>query len=110
MGGAIATATHGSGDANGNLATSGDFTLTTLPAAPPADTTPPSVAAVGSSNVTDSSATIAWTTDESADTQVEYGPTIAYGSSTVLDPALVTSHSQNLGGLLHTTLYHYRVK
>ena len=55
-------------------------------------------------------ATIGWTTDEPSNSQVEYGLTNAYGSSTTLDAALVTSHSQALTGLASNTLYHYRVK
>src|SRR5205807_259603 len=60
--------------------------------------------------ITSSSATIAWSTDEPADSQVEYGTTTAYGSSTSLDPTRVTSHSQTLSGLSPATTYHYRVK
>jgi phosphodiesterase/alkaline phosphatase D-like protein len=94
-------------DAAGNLQTSGDFTFTTN--APP-DTTAPTISGVASSSVTVSGATIAWTTNEASDTQVEYGTTTSYGSSTTLNPAMVTSHSANLTGLAAGTLYHYRVK
>jgi hypothetical protein len=55
-------------------------------------------------------ATVTWTTDEPADSQVEYGTTTAYGSLTVLDPNLITAHSQVLSPLKASTLYHYRVK
>jgi hypothetical protein len=89
-----------------NLATSGDFTFTT--AAP--DTTPPVISGVSASGVTNIAATIGWTTNEAADTQVEYGTTTAYGSSTTLNTAMVTSHSQTLSGLAPNTPYHYRVK
>ena len=44
------------------------------------------------------------------DSQVEYGPTGAYGSSTILNTSLVVSHAQALSGLTQETLYHYRVK
>jgi hypothetical protein len=60
--------------------------------------------------VTGTGATITWTTDEPADSQVEYGTTTAYGSSTTLDPNKVASHSVPLGGLTAGTTYHYRVK
>jgi hypothetical protein len=86
---------------------SGDLNFTT--AAPP-DTTPPVIASVASSNITANGATVNWTTNEAADTQVEYGPTTAYGSSTALSTSLVTSHSQNLTGLTASTIYHCRVK
>ena len=49
-------------------------------------------------------------TDEPSDSQVEYGLTTTYGSSTTVNPAMVTSHSQSLSGLTPSTLYHYRVK
>src|SRR5207237_919315 len=55
-------------------------------------------------------ATVSWTTDEPSDSQVDYGLTSAYGSSTTLNAGLVTSHSQDLSGLAGATLYHYRVK
>lgn len=91
-------------DAAGNPATSADFTFTTL------DTTAPNISNVASSNITSSGATISWTTDEASDSQVEYGTTTAYGSSTSLNTTLVTNHSVALSGLLPQTLYHYQVK
>ncbi|HEV8150859.1 MAG TPA: Ig-like domain-containing protein, partial [Gemmatimonadales bacterium] len=77
---------------------------------PVTDTTPPVLSGVGVTTISATSATIVWTTNEPSDSQVEYGPTTAYGSSTALNPALVTSHSQVLSGLVSSTLYHYRVK
>ena len=74
------------------------------------DTTPPVISNVAAGSITSSGATITWTTDEAADSQVDYGLTTAYGSSTTLDTTLVTSHSQALTGLTASTLYHYRVK
>jgi peptidoglycan/xylan/chitin deacetylase (PgdA/CDA1 family) len=92
-------------DTAGNLATSGDYTFTTtLP-----DTTPPTISSVSATNVGVAGATIAWNTNEGSTSQVQYGTTTAYGSSTTLDTALVTSHSVTLGGLSQATLYHYRV-
>ncbi|HEV8638235.1 MAG TPA: DUF4082 domain-containing protein, partial [Chloroflexota bacterium] len=93
-------------DAAGNLATSADSTVTTTAA----DTTPPVISAVQATGIGTTGATIFWTTDEASDSQVEYGTTTAYGSTTALAPALVTSHSQGLSGLTASTLYHYRVK
>lgn len=75
-----------------------------------ADTAAPVISNVQTANVASTSATVSWSTDEIADTQVEYGLTESYGSSTTLNPALVTNHSQNLTGLAPGTLYHYRVK
>lgn len=76
----------------------------------PADMTAPVISAVASSSVTDKGATITWTTNEASDTQVEYGTSTVYGSSTALNSAKVTSHSQALSGLAADTTYHYRVK
>src|SRR5262249_44077216 len=74
------------------------------------DTTLPVISAVVALNVGTSAATISWSTNEASDSQVEYGPTTAYGSSTVRNPGLATSRSQPLNGLTPNTLYHYRVK
>jgi hypothetical protein len=93
-------------DANGNLATSADLTFTT----PPPDTTPPTISAVSATGITFTTATISWTTNEASNTQVQYGPTTAYGSQTTVNAAMVTSHSQGLIGLTSGQLYHYRVK
>ena len=62
------------------------------------------------SSVTNNSATITWLTNLPANSQVEYCLTPSYGSSTTLNPALDTSHSQGISGLAPSTLYHYRVR
>jgi Leucine-rich repeat (LRR) protein len=74
------------------------------------DETPPVISDVSASNITETGATITWTTDEPATSQVEYGLTTGYSSSTLLDATLVTSHSVSLSGLDAGTEYHYRVK
>jgi hypothetical protein len=91
----------------GLLTTSGDNTFTTLTGP---DVTAPVISAVASSALTTTGATITWTTDELSDSQVEYGPTTSYGSSTTPDATMVTSHSVPLTLLTASTLYHYRVK
>jgi glucose/arabinose dehydrogenase/PKD repeat protein len=68
------------------------------------------LSSVQSSGITTNRATITWTTDVATSSQIDYGTTTAYGQSTVLDPALVTNHSQLLSGLGTNTLYHYRVR
>jgi hypothetical protein len=68
------------------------------------------ISGVQATGIGGSGATIVWTTNEGADSQVEYGLTTSYGSSTTVDPSLVTSHSQPVNGLAPSTLYHYRVK
>ena len=72
------------------------------------DTTPPAIGSVAAGTITDTSATITWTTDENADSIVEYGLTTAYGSA-IGDAALVLNHAVNLTGLIPNMTYHYRV-
>jgi hypothetical protein len=82
----------------------------TAPATPPAtDTTGPAISTVSAPLIGTSSATITWATNESSDSQVEYGTTASYGSATQ-SGSMVTSHSQALSQLAANTLYHYRVK
>jgi chitodextrinase len=76
----------------------------------PRDNLAPTLSNVAASSITTGGATITWTTNEASDTQVEYGTTTAYGNSTTLNTAMVTSHSATLTGLSSSTLYHYRVK
>jgi glucose/arabinose dehydrogenase len=54
-------------------------------------------------------ATITWTTDIPADSQVQYGPTTAHGSTTPLDRTLVTSHSVTITGLARKAQYFFQV-
>lgn len=75
-----------------------------------ADTTPPVISGVGTSGISQTTATISWTTDEPADTQVEYGTSTAYGLSSVLNTATSTAHSVALSGLTASTTYHFMVK
>ncbi len=93
-------------DPAGNQGVSGDYSFTTLPL----DVTPPAISAIQASGVSSKTATISWTTDEPADSQVEYGTTPTYGRSGALNSTKVTSHSQTLSGLTAKTTYHYRVK
>jgi hypothetical protein len=58
---------------------------------------------------TATTATITWTTAVPANSQVAYGTTTNYGSSSVLNSNLVTSHSAALTSLTAGTTYHYRV-
>lgn len=55
-------------------------------------------------------ATISWTSSEPATSQVDFGPSSAYGSSTTVDAGLVTSHSGSLPGLTPLMTYHFRVR
>ncbi|MCC6543675.1 MAG: fibronectin type III domain-containing protein, partial [Nitrospirae bacterium] len=74
------------------------------------DITAPVLSNITTGNITSSSAAITWTTNEQASSQIEYGTTTAYGSSTTIDNTLLTSHSVSLSGLSSWTPYHFRVK
>jgi Big-like domain-containing protein/purple acid phosphatase-like protein/chondroitinase B-like protein len=76
---------------------------------PPADMTAPVLSAMAA-NTTATSATISWTTSEPADSQVEYGPTVAYGSASAVDSTMTANHTVTLNALTAGTAYHYRVK
>jgi glucose/arabinose dehydrogenase/phosphodiesterase/alkaline phosphatase D-like protein len=93
-------------DAAGNLAVSGDRTVTTAAA----DATPPVISGVQASQVSTTGATIQWSTNEPADRQVEYGTTTAYGTFSPLHTSLSSTHSVGLAGLSANMLYHYRVR
>ena len=73
------------------------------------DTTAPVISLVSFGTPNQTTATITWTTSEVADSQVEYGHTVSYGSSTTLDTNMVTLHSVPLSGLTAHTTYHFRV-
>ncbi len=74
------------------------------------DIASPVISEVSVSEITETIATIAWVTNEPATSQVEYGTTGAYGSTSRLDQALVVSHSVTLSNLEPNTVYHYRAK
>jgi len=61
------------------------------------DATAPDISAVAASGLTSSSATITWTTNEPASSQVNYGLTTGYGSTTALDPTPLTSQQRRPG-------------
>lgn len=75
------------------------------------DNNPPVITSVLTSGISSSGATVTWTTNEPADSQVEYGTSPGtYSYSTGLDSTKVTSHSQALAGLQPSTTYYYRVR
>jgi hypothetical protein len=54
-------------------------------------------------------ATITWITDQPSSSQVNYGLTASYGSSSPVNSSLVTSHSVTLNTLIPDTNYHFQV-
>ncbi|MDD5688424.1 MAG: carbohydrate-binding protein [Elusimicrobia bacterium] len=74
------------------------------------DTTPPVVSAVIPTNITGSGTVITWTTNEPANSQVQYGTILPYSNTTTLsDTSGVYTHSVTLSGLTENTVYHYRM-
>jgi len=78
------------------------FTCTTT------DSTPPTISQIAAVNVTDTTATITWTTDEDSNSLVRYGTTTPLTNQTS-DAAMVTGHSVTLTGLTAATTYYYEV-
>ncbi|MFZ0324742.1 MAG: fibronectin type III domain-containing protein [Actinomycetes bacterium] len=74
-------------------------------------TTPPTISNVVVSAITQTSANIAWNLSAAATGQVDFGPTLAYGQSTVAEESFsYTNHTQPLTGLVANTLYYYRIR
>lgn len=68
----------------------------------------PNVSSVSISLGTDT-ATIDWMTNVPTDSQVEYGTSTSYGSSTTLDTNMGLGHSVSITGLSSNTLYYFRI-
>ena len=64
---------------------------------------------VQAASATTSTTQIVWTTNVAADSAVDYGTSTSLGSSTPIDPAMVTSHQVTLSGLAAGTTYYYQV-
>jgi phosphodiesterase/alkaline phosphatase D-like protein len=86
---------------NGQVAYSYDVDVPTV------DTMPPAISQVSASPAS-STAVVTWSTDEAADSRVDYGPSEALELS-ASGAALVTAHSLTLSGLIPGTTYYYRV-
>lgn len=69
----------------------------------------PVISDVTVSSTTSSGATISWTTDTPASSQVHYGTTTSYGSSSTYDGTPKTSHSVALTGLDEITTYQVQI-
>ncbi len=71
------------------------------------DTTAPSVSGVSASPAA-TTAVVTWTTNEPANSRVQYGTTESLGSQTALVSGLRTNHSTVVSGLEAETRYYYR--
>ncbi|MEO8581901.1 MAG: hypothetical protein ABI425_05010 [Patescibacteria group bacterium] len=76
---------------------------------PTPDTTAPTISNVVVSGVSDSSVTITWNTNESANANINYGTTTSYGSSGS-DTTRSTTHSLTLNNLSSNTTYHGQIQ
>ncbi|MBI2588375.1 hypothetical protein HYW31_01505, partial [Candidatus Berkelbacteria bacterium] len=75
----------------------------------PADSNPPVISNI-SYFAAGSTAAFHWTTNEPADSQVEYGLTPALGAFSILTPTPLTAHVVELGGLQVKTPYFFRAR
>jgi len=91
-------------DARGNCSSSEILSFNTKAA----DTTPPTITGIHADPASNS-AIITWMTSEPATSQVAYGLTSEYGSSTIESDVLVTDHRVVITGLQSGTVYHFRV-
>ncbi len=66
------------------------------------------ISSVSVAAVTAHTATINWTTNRPANSQIDYGPTSSY-DSTVTSDSFVTNHSLMITGLAASKAYHFRV-
>jgi peroxiredoxin len=74
-----------------------------------ADTMAPQLVGQSAVSVDDSSATISWTTDEKAKSQVKYGPATGDEFPSMFTDKFSTGHSVFLGGLSPSTTYHFQL-
>ena len=73
-----------------------------------ADTTPPVISNLQTTNITETSATITWTTDETSDSKVDYALISSFTTATTtIDSTNVTSHNINLSSLGSNTIHYY---
>jgi subtilisin family serine protease len=75
----------------------------------PVDCTAPTISDVVALNVTNTSATIAWNTDEPANSVVRYGPVTPPAQQSSVS-SFVTQHAVSLGGLAECTIYKFDVE
>ena len=73
------------------------------------DSTAPVITDISAALVGETGATVAWTTDEGATSQVEWGLTTALGTTTTETSVYTTQHAVTLTGLSNTTTYYFKV-
>jgi len=93
-------------NAQNGAATSGNFTFTTGASTAPA----PTILYLAYYGITGSGVIIGWSTDQNADTAVEYGTTPAFGQVSPVQSDLTISHGVTLTGLTGGTTYYFRAR
>ncbi|KAA3659018.1 MAG: DUF5060 domain-containing protein [Calditrichaeota bacterium] len=73
------------------------------------DVVAPALSKITVTSLTPTSVQIAWQTDENADSQLDYGTTQAFGTTTPLQTTLVTNHTVELHGLMANTQYFFEI-
>jgi peptidoglycan hydrolase-like protein with peptidoglycan-binding domain/phosphodiesterase/alkaline phosphatase D-like protein len=101
-------------DLSSNTTNSCPHSFTTEPVAvtapvTPTDTTAPQISLITVAPITTTGATVAWTTNELATSQIQYGTTINYGQTSSLGGTASLTHSTTLASLSPDTTYHYRL-
>jgi hypothetical protein len=95
-------------DAAGNVTISAPVTVNVVPSP---DTLSPFISAISAFEITPFGASIRWTTNEPADGQIEFCPTISHCANfTPVVPELSTAHVINLSGLNPNTRYYYWIR
>ncbi len=70
----------------------------------------PLLSGISVSGIASSSCLISWITNRPADSWVEYGKTLAFGSQTEISPNIFTFHFANLKNLFPSSAYYFRIK
>lgn len=94
--------------ADGSGATTCTGSLSTAISGAGPDTTDPTISNIAVTDITDTTATLTWSTNEAATSFSEYGPTDEKAFSTE-STSLVTNHILTLSGLSASTTYFYTV-
>ena len=75
----------------------------------PPDNTPPVITGVTTEDLSDTSATIHWMTDELANSTVDFGTNVSYGNL-ASNATMTVNHTLTLTNLIPNSQYHFRVR
>jgi hypothetical protein len=96
-----------SSDAAGNTATGSAIAFTTLTDGPAKEEQ--AISGLTVKKIHRTKASVSWTTQLPAMSQIEYGTTTAYGKLSPRTSTYVTSHKVSLSSLSSTAVYHFRI-